>query len=95
MKYKALTGLAVLAFLAACAQQEEPQTTVASEPVYDKYGNLISGSEPVAGVVMIDTDGDGVGDTPATPEEPPADDTPPNRNQNTNQNQTQSQNRGG
>ena len=94
MKFKALTAFGVLAVLTACAQQEEPPTTVVAEPVYDKYGNVISSPEVAAGVVMMDTDGDGVGDTPVTPETP-ANETPPNQNQNTNQNQTQNQNRGG
>lgn len=96
MKIKTLTALGMLAFLAACAQQEEPPTTVVPEPVYDKYGNVISSPEVAAGVVMMDTDGDGVGDTPVTPE-PPSGETPPYQNRNTieNQTQNQNQNRGG
>ena len=87
-----MTG-AALALVAACAQQEEP-ATVTSQPVYDKYGNVVVGMETVGGVVMIDSDGDGVADTPVTPQpepepEPEPEPGPPNRNQNQNQNQNQ------
>ena len=44
MKSKVILASALLAIagLSACAQQEEPAPVVAPEPVYDKYGEVIS-----------------------------------------------------
>ena len=82
MKTQMLSILGLLVILSACAQQEEP-AMVAAEPVYDKLGNLVLNATAAAEVVMIDTDDDGVPDTPVTPE---PDDNGQNQNQNQNQN---------
>lgn len=39
---KAVSVLSTVAFLAACAQQEEVVVPVTPEPTYDKYGNVVS-----------------------------------------------------
>ena len=89
MKSQNLIFFGAMALIAACAQQEEP-AMVAPEPIYDKFGNVVVGVDAEPATVMVDTNGDGVADTPVTPE-PTPDPTPPNTNQNQIQNQNQSQ----
>ena len=47
--------VAILGVLAACAQQEEPMTMVAPEPVFDKYGtgSCDEGYVYVAGAAQV------------------------------------------
>lgn len=95
MRLTAAFYLGALVVFAGCAQQEEP-TPVVAEPVYDKYGNVVHTMPgAVPGTVMVDTDGDGVVDTPVPAPDPIPDQTPPYRNQNEIQNEIQNQTRSG
>ena len=98
MRKLVIFSLGSALLLSACAQQEEPPVVLA-EPVYDKYGNLVvEQTAPASGAVMVDTNGDGVPDTPVVPDpepEPEPVDDDPNRNRNQNQNTNQNRVTGG
>jgi hypothetical protein len=103
---KPLTGVAALALVAACTQQEEP-TVVAVEPIFDKYGNIVyMPPEAAAAPVAVDSGGGGGSvalpstDSTTDDDDPePGDDTGQNQNreqtQSNNENQNRNQNQSG